>query len=167
MISRTETEVTEQMDPWNDPNHRWNRAASEPEPPCGRCEWCQAAQSAFDNLLDIADGLWRRFQAPEQNSFTVNGRNLHRTTCSYIRRQMPTDHARPEGEAYDLALQKWAHEHHDYYGQEGARRYSAHLLLEIMTPAEAQEWITSRARPRGGPDFRLCKACCPELPTVS
>ncbi|MFF5020162.1 hypothetical protein [Streptomyces sp. NPDC001165] len=30
---------------------------------------------------------------------------------------MPTEDSRPEGEAYDLALQRWAHEHHDYYGE--------------------------------------------------
>ncbi|MGW7044157.1 hypothetical protein ACWGDT_15860 [Streptomyces avermitilis] len=49
------------------------------------CEWCQAAQSAFDNLLDIADGLWRRYQSPEQHSFTANGRNLHRAVSRTIR----------------------------------------------------------------------------------
>ncbi|MEV7711221.1 hypothetical protein [Streptomyces sp. NPDC088270] len=159
--------MTKHLDPCG-PDFEWpEEGEREPEPPCGRCEWCQVAQSAFDGLLDVADGLWRRYQAPEQNSFTVNGRNLHRTVCSYIRGVMPTEHARLEGEAYDLALQKWAHDDHDYNSMGAARRYSAHLLLEIMTPGETQEWIASRARPRGKPDYRLCKACRPEVLTDS
>ncbi|AXU16833.1 hypothetical protein [Streptomyces clavuligerus] len=158
--------MTDQLDPWNAGFVESKKGDREPEPPCGRCEWCQVAQPAFDNLLDIADGLWRRFQSPGQNSFTANGRNLHRTVCTYIRRAMPTEHARPEGPAYDLALQKWAHEHHDYNSACAARRYSDHLLLDIMTSAEVQEWAASRVRPRGAPDYRLCKVCRPELPTA-
>ncbi|MFJ1829341.1 hypothetical protein [Streptomyces sp. NPDC088178] len=159
--------MTDQLDPW-EAEFKWpEKGEREPEPPCGRCEWCQVAQSAFGNLLDIADGLWRRYQSPEQNSFTVNGRNLHRTVCSYIRREMPTEHVRLEGEAYDLALQKWAHEDHDYNSVGAARRYSAHLLLESMTLGEIQEWIASRVRPRGKADYRLCKVCRPEVPAAS
>ncbi|MFE3556930.1 hypothetical protein ACFXKW_18975 [Streptomyces sp. NPDC059193] len=158
--------MTKHLDPW-DPDFEWPEGEREPEPPCGRCEWCRVAQSAFDNLLDVADGLWRRYQSPERNSFTVNGRNLHRTACFHIRREMPTEHARLEGEAYDLALQKWAHDDHDYNSACAAKRYSAHLLLEIMTPDETREWIASRVRPKGKPDYRLCKVCRPEVPTVS
>ncbi|MFF3127367.1 hypothetical protein ACFVRD_34870 [Streptomyces sp. NPDC057908] len=56
-----------------------------------------------------------------------------------VRLEMPTEHARLEGHAYDPALQKWAHKDHEYNSVTAARRYSAHLLLDIMTPAEARE----------------------------
>ncbi|MGG2463459.1 hypothetical protein ACO0M4_27245 [Streptomyces sp. RGM 3693] len=157
-----ETHVTDQL-------ARWSAQYREPteqelEAPCGGCEFCQEAQSYFDWLLDIADGLWCRFENPAQFSYTVNGHWLHRTTCACIRRAMPTENARPIGETYDLAFRRWAHEHHDYRSKAGAARYNRHLLLEIMTPAEAREWKTGYIGSRGGREYRLCKVCRPDEP---
>lgn len=61
----------------------------------------------FDGVLNGADRMWRRYQDPTRFSFTANGSGLHRTTCAHVHRLMPTEHTRPEGEAYDRALQQW------------------------------------------------------------
>ncbi|OIJ95391.1 hypothetical protein [Streptomyces colonosanans] len=155
--------MTSQLDPW-DPNYRKPDVTQEPEGPCGRCAMCLEAQPMFDQVLDGADYSWACYQDPEQFSYTAIGSYLHRTTCAHVRRQMPTDHVRPHGEAYDRALQKWAHEHHDYNSPEAEERYSPHLRLYIVNPARARQWTAANIGPRGGRDYRLCKACRPSEP---
>ncbi|MDX3208457.1 hypothetical protein [Streptomyces scabiei] len=158
--------MTDQVDPWDDPDHPWNKTNPEPEPPCGGCTDCQQARPMFDLVLDGADRLWQRYQDPAQFSFTANGSGLHRTTCRYIRLLMPTEHTRPEGEAYDLALQQWGHGSHDFYSNQAEERYSSHMRLDIMTPSEAREWIVENIGTRGGQNFNLCKVCRPEVPSA-
>ncbi|MFF8992551.1 hypothetical protein ACF09H_21950 [Streptomyces sp. NPDC014983] len=155
--------MTDQVDPW-DPNYRKPKVERKSEELCGRCIWCCEAQAKFDRVLDGADSLWARYQDPEQFSYTASGSYLHRTTCGRVRRQMPAEHVRPEGEAYDRALQKWAHEHHDYNSPEAEERYSSHLRLYVMSPAAARQWIAANTGPRGGRNYRLCKECRPSEP---
>ncbi|MFI1226273.1 MULTISPECIES: hypothetical protein [unclassified Streptomyces] len=155
--------MTHQLDPW-DPEHLKLEVEREPEEPCGGCIWCHEAKPKFDRVLDGADYLRVSYQDPEQFSYTATGNYLHRTTCSYVRRRMPADHVRPEGEAYARALQKWAHEHHDYNSPEAEERYSPHLRLYIMSPARARQWIAENTGPRGGRNYRLCKECRPSEP---
>lgn len=51
-----EMSMTDQLDSWERPRKR--EREPEPEPSCGRCAECQVVKSAFDNLLDVADGLF-------------------------------------------------------------------------------------------------------------
>ncbi|RPK23538.1 hypothetical protein EES37_37925 [Streptomyces sp. ADI91-18] len=104
----------------------------------------------FDRVLDGADLMWHRYQDSGQFSFTANGSGLHRTTCAHVRRLMPTEHTRPEGEAYDRSLQRWAHGYHDFVSNDAEERYSRHLRLHIMTPSETREWIVRNTGARGG-----------------
>ncbi|HWU10653.1 MAG TPA: hypothetical protein VN520_30555 [Streptomyces sp.] len=155
--------MTNQLDPW-DPDYRKPTVEPEPEEPCEGCIWCRMAKAKFDRVLDGADYSWACYQDPEQFSYTASGSFLHRTTCSRVRRRMPAEHVRPEGEAYDRALQKWAHEHHDYNSPEAEERYSPHLRLYIMSPARARQWIAENTGPLGGRNYRLCKECRPSEP---
>lgn len=137
--------------------------ARGPEEPCGLCSWCEELRPEFDDVLHEADVLWHRYQQPGRYLLTAGHTGLHRTTCSWIRRRMPSTYSRPEGDAYLAALQRWAHSAGSTRGPDAWERYSRHLQFAPMTMEEARNWIASMTSPRGARNYNLCKLCKPAV----
>jgi hypothetical protein len=129
----------------------------------GGCVLCEKHRSWFDGLLDEADDRWQRLQQPEKYPFAAGRHGLHETSCSVVRRGMPSDYARPTGEAYVAALNAFSHTvdpHSSREDFEGCRDYPH---FQAMTSQEARNWIAERTGPKGGRNYKRCQRCAPAV----
>ncbi|MFJ3497821.1 hypothetical protein ACIPPJ_30110 [Streptomyces sp. NPDC086091] len=128
----------------------------------GGCVLCEERRTWFDGLLDEADVQWKRWQQPENYPFAAGQQGIHETSCSVVRRMMPTEYARPTGEAYGKALNSFSHAEDHHYG--GAFEDSGdYPRLDVMTPDEARSWVAERTGPKGGRNYKLCRRCAPAV----
>lgn len=129
----------------------------------GGCVLCEKHRSWFDGLLAKADDRWQRLQQPEKYPFAAGRQGLHETSCSVVKREMPSDYVRPTGEDYVVALNAFSHTgdpHSSSEDFEGSRNYPR---FEVMTPEEARAWIAERTGPKGGRNYKRCQRCAPAL----
>ncbi|WP_159476246.1 hypothetical protein [Streptomyces caniferus] len=129
----------------------------------GRCPLCDERRPWFEGLLDGSDARWQRLQQPEEYPFAAGQHGLHETTCSVVRRETPSNYARPIGDAYVAALNAFCHTvdpHSSREDFEGSRDYPR---FQAMTAQEARQWVTERTGPKGGRNYKRCQRCAPPL----
>lgn len=126
------------------------------------CVLCRERRPWFDKMLDEADGRWRRFQQPERYPFTAGRQGLHETTCSVVRREMPSEFTRPTGEDYLEALNAFGHTVNYTYTEE-FEGSGAYPRWDVMTVEEARVWVAERTGPKGGRNCKRCQRCAPAV----
>ncbi|RNG26223.1 hypothetical protein EEJ42_15580 [Streptomyces botrytidirepellens] len=127
----------------------------------GGCALCEERRSWFDALLDDSDARWNRLQEPESYPFTAGRNGLHETTCSVVKREIPSSYARPTGDAYTSALHAFSHTVDPHSSQDDFEGSGDYPRFEAMTSQQARKWITDRTGPKGGRHYKLCHLCAP------
>ncbi|MFG3517597.1 hypothetical protein [Streptomyces bobili] len=129
----------------------------------GGCVLCEKNRSWFEAVLDEADERWQRLQQPEKYPFAAGRQGIHETSCSVVRRETPSEYARPTGEAYAAALNAFGHTVDPHSCGEHFEGSRAYPRFDVMTGEEAKAWIRERTGPKGGRNFKRCQRCAPAV----
>jgi len=124
---------------------------------------CEKHRSWFDAMLDRADMHWQRLQQPQTYPFAAGRQGIHETSCSVVRREMPSQYARPTGEAYLQALNAFAHTGDPHSSSEEFEGFRAYPRFAVMTQEEARGWVAERTGPKGGRNYKRCQRCGPAV----